>query len=301
MMNNHLLNEMEAAGLVPAETLDRTNNGELQRFQVAGDKRGTKNGWLISYYNAGASTVHIFGSWKAGFNKTVVEGGDSKVSFETRQLVMEAQREAYLRKERQQSEVAIKCARIWDSLPQAESHSYLTRKGIKSHSARCQGGDLVIPLFDFNATITSLQFIKPDGAKVFSKGGKVIGSFCPLGGAELASSKTWVICEGFATGASIHEATGLPVLVAFNANNLTPIATSLRLRSATAQIIIAADNDRFTSTGNVGIRKAESAARDSGAFAIMPIFDTGEGTDFNDLAQQKGLQTISKVFKEVVA
>lgn len=301
MMNNHLLQEMEAAGLVPADPLEALNSGELQRYQVATDKRGTRNGWLVSYYNTGAPTVHVFGSWKAGASHTVIEGGGSQIAPETRQLIEQAQRQARLRKEQEQREVAEKCAQIWEALPIADLHPYLTVKRIQPHIARCWDESLVIPLVDFNMTITSLQFINPNGGKTFRKGGKISGSFCPLGGSTLAKSKAWIVCEGFATGASLHEATGLPVLVAFNANNLKPVATSLRMRAPAAQIIIAADNDRFTSIGNVGVQKAEAAARDAGAFVVIPQFDKDEGTDFNDLAQQKGLQVISKIFMEVAA
>lgn len=301
MMNNQLLNEMEAAGLVPAEPFDSIESGELQRYQVATDKRGTKNGWLVSYYNSDAPTVHVFGSWKAGASHTVIEGGGSHITPETRLLIEQAQRQAKLRKQREQLAVAQECAEIWERAAPATQHPYLTAKGIKPHIAGRWDDSLVIPLVDFTMTITSLQFISATGSKSFRKGGKVTGSFCPIGGDELANSQTWIVCEGFATGASLHEATGLPVLVAFNANNLKPVATSLRLRAPAAQIIIAADNDRFTSIGNVGVQKAESAARDTGAFVIIPQFDTDEGTDFNDLAQQKGLQAITQIFMEVAA
>lgn len=300
-MNSQLMNEMQAAGLVPADPLEQVQSGELQRYQVATDKRGTKNGWLVSYYNSGAPTVHVFGSWKAGASHTVVEGGGSQITPETRLLIEQAKRQARLRKEREQLAVAQECASTWERAVPGVHHPYLTAKGIQPHIARRINDALVIPLIDFTMTITSLQFISATGSKSFRKGGKVAGSFCPIGGAELANSQTWIVCEGFATGASIHEATGLPVLVAFNANNLKPVATSLRFRAPAAQIIIAADNDRFTSIGNVGVQKAESAARDAGAFVIIPQFDTDEGTDFNDLAQQKGLQAITQIFMEVAA
>ncbi len=300
-MNNQLLNEMEAAGLVPAEPLALTQSGELQRYQVTTDKRGTKNGWLVSYYNSGAPMVHVFGSWKAGASHTVVEGESSQITQETRLLIEQAQRQARLKKQREQLAIAQECADIWERVMPAYQHPYLTNKGIKPHIARCWDDSLVIPLVDFNMALTSLQFISQTGSKTFRKGGKVTGSFCPIGNSEFNNSHTWIVCEGFATGASLYEATGLPVLVAFNANNLKPVATSLRLRAPAAQIIIAADNDRFTSIGNVGVQKAESAARDARAFVVIPQFDTDEGTDFNDLAQQNGLQAITQIFMEVVA
>ena len=192
-------------------------------------------------------------------------------------------------------------ARSGDTISSNLATFSLSLERIQSHIARCWDEFLVIPVVDFNLAITSLQFISPNGGKTFRKGGKINGSFCPIGGLSLVNAETWVVCEGFATGASIYEATGLPVLVAFNANNLKPVSTLLRMREPAAQIIIAADNDRFTSIGNVGVQKAESAARDASAFVIIPQFDTDEGTDFNDLAQQKGLNAISQIFMEVAA
>jgi phage/plasmid primase-like uncharacterized protein len=105
---------------------------------------------------------------------------------------------------------------------------------------------------------------------------------------------TFIIVEGYATGASIHEATGLPVAVAFHAGNLEPAATALRDAHPDARIIIAGDNDhhRPRETGpngrpkpNVGRDAAEKAANAVGGFALLPQFDAEDrGTDWNDLA-----------------
>jgi putative DNA primase/helicase len=84
-------------------------------------------------------------------------------------------------------------------------------------------GALVIPMFQKNK-VKSLQFINAKGEKRFlpggKKGGYLIGSIQP--------DKPVCVCEGFATGTSIHEATGYPVLVAFDAGNLRNMAEVLR-------------------------------------------------------------------------
>jgi len=54
------------------------------------------------------------------------------------------------------------------------------------------------------------------------------------------------ICEGFATGASIHEATEATVLVAFDCGNLAAVAAMARLLHPSREIIICADDDRKT-------------------------------------------------------
>lgn len=300
-MNKTLPHILAEHGVPPARDLLPANSGEIQRFQTVDDKHGKLSGWVVSYHNDLSSTVHVFGSWKTGETHTVAEGESAHSKREMRQLIEQAQRQAKIQKAREQREVAESCAKLWESLPAAEIHPYLIAKAIKPHVARCWRDSLVIPLVGFDMRLASLQFIKPNGSKIFRKGGKISGAFCPLGKLEVSNQSSFVICEGYATGASIYEATGLPVLVAFNANNLASVVSSLRRRAPAAKIIIAADNDRFTSVGNVGVEKAEAAARNAGAFVIVPQFETDKGTDFNDLAQQKGLHAIQTVFMEVAA
>jgi putative DNA primase/helicase len=70
----------------------------------------------------------------------------------------------------------------------------------------------------------SLQFIGPEGDKRFLSGGRVSGCYLLIGKPDV----TLCIAEGYATGASIHEAAGCAVAVAFNAGNLLPVARTLR-------------------------------------------------------------------------
>ena len=96
------------------------------------------------------------------------------------------------------------------------------------------------------------------------------------------------MCEGFATGASIHEATGGAVAVAFNAGNLSAVALALRVKYPGLTITIAADDDWHTS-GNPGLTAAKQAAVDVGGKLAVPDF-TGlvrgaKDTDFNDMAR----------------
>jgi hypothetical protein len=72
---------------------------------------------------------------------------------------------------------------------------------------------LVLPLRDINGELHSLQFIAPDNRfdgkrnKTFPGGGRVAGCCFTLADTP---NGALVVCEGYATGASIHEATGLP-------------------------------------------------------------------------------------------
>src|SRR5262249_27530129 len=118
-------------------------------------------------------------------------------------------------------------------------HPYLQAKGIKSHGLRLHDSALVIPMRDTAGLIHSLQFIGPDGEKRFLTGGPGKGGYFSIG----KPSGTVCIAEGFATAASVHEATGYAVAVAFNAGNLLAVALALRDKLPAARIVICADND----------------------------------------------------------
>ena len=84
---------------------------------------------------------------------------------------------------------------------------------------------LLIPVLDESGALQSLQRIYPDGSKRFLVGGKIQGGHFVIRGQQ---EKPIAICEGLATGASIHQATGWTVYVAFSANNLQAVTLSAR-------------------------------------------------------------------------
>ena len=190
---------------------------------------------------------------------------------------------------------AQKATAIWEAAKAApDDHAYLLSKGIKAHSIRVDKGALVIPVSD-GRELYSLQFINGDGRKRFLADGRVSGCCYLIGDPHDAT--TLCIAEGFATGASIHEATGYLVAVAFNAGNLLTVARALRSRFTAASIIICADDD-VQANGNPGITKATEAAHAIGALLAVPNFgnDRPDGaTDLNDMARQCGNEAVKRV------
>lgn len=179
-------------------------------------------------------------------------------------------------------------------------HPYIKHKGIKAYGVKVYRGSLSIGGMACNNSlmlpmtlggkITSLQFINHDGEKRFlpdgEKGGYVIG--------KIEIGKTVCICEGYATGASIHEATGLAVIVAFDAGNMRKIASTLRANKPNIQIVICADDDE----SGIGKRKAIEAAQLVCGLIAMPVFDEprlGGDKDFNDMAVSQGLYAVKMV------
>lgn len=302
MMNNALLSAMAEAGIAPASPLQALPHGEVQRFQVSDDKAGSLNGWIVCFSNSFGSDVYVFGSWKLGLTRTFSSGEGALRNDPSVILQIEsARREAERAKAEEQRQAAMACYEQWQKAKPAIQHPYLSAKGIKPHIAKTDAENwLLIPVVDMAGQLTSLQYINPTGGKSFRKSGKISGCFCPIGYGESAS--TILVCEGFATGATLREASGLPVVVAFNAGNLKPVTMALRLKHQQAKIIVCADNDHTNKTQNVGLTKAEEAAKLAGAFMVYPHFAANDnGTDFNDLAATYGLDAVTKIIQEVAA
>src|SRR5690606_4098490 len=126
-------------------------------------------------------------------------------------------------------------------------------------------------LLDENLQAHNLQIIYEGGKKSFLKWGRKSGLFFVIG--VLTGDQPIVICEGFATGASIALAAGLPVVVAFDSGNLPPVAQKIRALFPGRELLIAGDDDAET-PGNPGVAKAKEAAGLVGAKFVFPEFKT---------------------------
>ncbi len=174
---------------------------------------------------------------------------------------------------------------------------YLVRKGVGAHGVRfTHPGTLLVPLRDVAGKLWNLQRIAPakpaNGApeKLFLKGGRKSGLWHLVG--ELASDggagpAVLLIAEGYATAATLHEATGCPVAVAFDAGNLQHVARALRKLYPSALLVLCGDDDRATEAKdgtNPGRQKATAAAQAVRGLAVFPEGLPPGGSDFNDLA-----------------
>ena len=277
-----LIDAIKSAGLEPPEQV--ILDGKIHRFRSGtkgtGGKGGDKPGWYLVFGDG--VPAGRFGCWRAGVEVTWrADIGRKLTSSEEMahaRRVAEAKvlRDAEL--ERQHQVAADTVEKIWSSASAAHpDHPYLARKGIKTHGARITGdGRLVVPLYDQDGTLSSLQYISHDGGKLYHPGGQTGGKFWMVG--TMDEPGTLFVAEGFATAATIHETTSRPVVVAYSASNLVPVTGSLReMYGATQDIVIVADNDK----SGVGQRYAEQASAKFGARMVMPPI---EG-DANDYAQ----------------
>lgn len=175
----------------------------------------------------------------------------------------------------------------WETAAPADPcHTYLQRKGVAPRDLRMdRHRGLIIPLVDLDGTIHSFQRIEEDGSKRYLTGGAKAGHFAVIGG-PLDGATTILVCEGWATGASAHAATSLPVVAAMDAGNLRQVAPILRERFPDRRIVLLADNDNKPGrSDNPGVAAATAAARAIRGLMAVPV-DPG---DFNDLALAKGL------------
>lgn len=274
-----------AAGLTPPDTIN--DDGAIHRFSTNGKPRDD-SGWYILHTDG--ITAGAFGDWREGLQSTWCAKSDSTMTESEREAYrqriksMQAQRKAELIQRQQQAQTD--AARRWKAAAKCTQHDYPRRKGIKPHGVKVEGDNLVIPMRDKAGTLHSLQTIAPDGSKLFMPGGRVKGCYHAIG----KPAGVLIVCEGYATGASIHEATGHAVAVAFNAGNLDAVALALRSKYPAIEIIIAADDDHLTA-GNPGMTKATAAAQAVAGFLAVPTFPADrpdKATDFNDLHQLAG-------------
>lgn len=180
----------------------------------------------------------------------------------------------------------------------AVDHPYLVAKAIEAHGVYRDEDSLLIPVHDATGELHSLQFIDTSGAKRFLSGGRVIGCFFLIG----EPKDVLCIVEGFATGASLHQATGYAVAVAFHAGNLLSVSKALREKYPNTQLVLCADDDYLTA-GNPGLARATEAAEAVGGLLAVPDFgpDRPEGTtDFNDLHLLRGLDAVSNGVTETL-
>ncbi|MBI4664447.1 MAG: DUF3631 domain-containing protein [Verrucomicrobia bacterium] len=268
-------------------------DGELHRFKATGDL--ACNCWYVLHGDSPAAGA--FGCWKRNVKENWCECARqlSQAEWtEVRRRWQEADGELQ-RAEAERREKARKTAALILSRakPADASHGYLASKSVNPHSELCSWrGKLVLPLRDATGEIHSLQFIGADSAKRFLWGGRISGCFFTV--ANNADGPL-VVAEGYATAASIFEATGCATVAAMNCGNLKAVAEALRAKCPEREIIIVADNDQFTD-GNPGVTKARAAALAIRAKLAVPQFkdSTTKPTDFNDLHQLEGLDTVKQ-------
>lgn len=271
-----LKNEMMSHGITPPDVISM--DGQIHRFN-SGTKgkggSGDKTGWYIMYSNGVPSGV--FGCWRLGIevNFRADIGRQltpaEEMAHVKRMSEAKAIRDIEVSKSRERAANTVE--QIWNEGTHASSeHGYLQRKGVKPNGARVTGdGRLMIPLFDSDGNLSSLQYISVDGDKKYHPGGATGERFWSLGD----NTNTIYITEGFATGASVYEITNQKTIIAYSASNLVPVTKIIKEKYPNNDIVIIADNDE----SGVGLKYADQASAKYGVRVVMPP-EKGDANDY---------------------
>jgi len=320
-IENRVYEVLDEAGMTPApgQRLDVTS-GKLQRFQVVGDRNGTKNGALQVYIDERPGGW--VENWKTGEKRTFTMKGLPALSPEQNEKFrqdMEAARVARAEETIQKhAKSAQKAKMMWScGTPADPSYPYLEKKNVPAYTLKhgpdevkegpdgvTKGGTqdvLYVPLYTKDTKgIINLQQIYKNGFKCPVKGGDMKGVFSPIG---RNPDGPVLICEGWATGATLHKLTGYTVVCAMNAGNLPEIARMVKLQKQNREVLICADNDHGTEHEkgkNPGKNYAVKAAELAHLCApIWPDFtDEQDGTDWNDYMLLHGEDAARRHWKQ---
>lgn len=288
---------LRAAGLIEG---DPVMDGQIHRVPVAGGRPGAKdgaysghedgrpNGWWQNYRSGEK------GKWLAtGHVLTSEAKAILRQESAEKLAALDAER-----KEHQARAMARVYAKWMNAEPASPDHPYLARKGVAAYNLRQdKHGNLLVPGYDGQGRLQTLEYINKDGAKWYEKDCPKRGAMAMLPDQDALKGEVVLIVEGYATGASVHQATGLPVAVAFDAGNIKDAALAIRRQMPHVKLTICADNDaRISDDRNVGVLKAKEAAAAVGAKVVVADFSKSEQerrlTDFNDLHQARGLVAV---------
>jgi phage/plasmid primase-like uncharacterized protein len=265
-------------------------NGEIQRV----DGQSKQSGWYLAR-EVNGKIFGIYGDWVTGDSRKYRNGNGRAGMTEAEALAMRLLITEQRRKKEEMQVLASIMAEYEyehaEELP--DDHPYVSAKGITNYGGKLgKKGEILVPLIDKEGVVSSLQRIYPDGSKKLYYGGRKKGCCHVIPG---INADYIYMCEGWATGCTIREATGCKVLVAVDAYNLLPVARAARTIFPTAHIVIAADNDH-TKPKNTGLQEGTKAAEDINASIVSPL--DIEGTDFNDMAAEHGLPFVGKYLRD---
>lgn len=289
------VHELQSVGFVLDRPLELKR---LVRIKAPADKGQKRSGWYVYHEVADSNDpsraigIGAYGAWN-GIEKI------TWVSKPSRSMTSEESRAYYVAIEQQrqqteaeiaarQSEAAEFAKQVILSAASAVDHPYLTRKQVKAVDGLkvTPNGRLAVPVYSPEGEIVSLQLIDESGDKKFLIGGRTKSCFFPIPGQSAI-----IICEGVATGLSLHQATGYTIYCAFSTNNLYDVASYAKASHPGEMVIIAGDDDVNTD-GNPGKTKATQVAEG----LSLPVYFPSIPTDFNDQHTHSGIESVAAVF-----
>lgn len=193
-------------------------------------------------------------------------------------------------------------------------HQYLNTKGVRAYygvryatqtiteiengeeKTRIAKGDLLIPIISLEKQFKSYQRISAKGHKLLCRNSSKHGGIFPLGNWNSKTTKV-VLCEGYATGATLHEATGLTVFVCFDIGNIRAVAEQLAAKYPHVEVILASDYD--LDKAQAGLVNALLLAEQFNFKFVFPS-NVKNGSDWNDLYQESSLEAVNIKFTDEI-
>ena len=285
----------------PFELYDRWSK-PAPNYQGTKQCRAQWNGFKVGHYTK--STIFKF-AYQYGYTGNSSNYSNVDYTAIEKRKADAAKRAAAQEKQdkAKKEKVAMSCAAVFNAAPYApQTHPYLARKNARSHGLKVDSdGNLMIPMFNHQYQIQSIQTISASGEKKFTYGSNgANGAFFQIG--EITGDCDIYVTGGYVTGDTINKLTNCPVFVAFADNNLESTALFVMSIAQGRTIIIAADNDWFYPKDltkerpkhkNSGVVYAIKAAKASGALLSIPY---GQGTDFNDLYTENPELATNQIF-----
>ncbi|KRG65816.1 DNA primase [Stenotrophomonas terrae] len=340
--------QLAAAGLVIPSGGLRITGKPVRVLVVDGGRE--KRGWYLLKEWAPSTDrlllVGSFGIWHGndnGAHKVAMPEDDGgritpEQAAAMRRVWADAAKAAEKQRKEEAEAAAVRATKAWARLHLDGESPYLQRKGVLGYGLKfTQNNTAVVPLGDIAGKIHGLQFLR--SAQQAEQGKRPEKEFWPAGLIKkghfhlLGHTPHWIvlIAEGYATAASLHAATGYPVVCAFDAGNLQPVAEAIRKRYKLAKVLICADDDILGKCRNKecrarialplhpvncpecgmshGYKNAGIEAASTTAMAVggewMPVRFTnayerierylagkGKDSDFNDLHALEGLAAV---------
>lgn len=281
-------------------------DGKRHRVATEDDKAGATSGVYQGFLDgrpAGWYQDHRSSEGKVNWSSTGTHTYNPAEANKQRALAAQKRWDREMQSQLEFGQIGKTLTRQWNKMPPAPaSHPYLSRKGVPAaEGVKLDKYDnLVIPLHNVDGDIRTLQYIKPDGTKNLKKGAEKTGNYFVVGG-TLNASQPVLYAEGYATAATLHMATGIPVVMTVDAGNMVTVSRKLKEKYPDSAHIILGDDD-FTKNDNKGLNKAQEAGKAINGTYIIPQFTDNEraqalaGTasfsDFNDIYTSRGLDAV---------
>lgn len=285
---------------------DFTPDGKIHRFEIEkGDRRA---GFYIAHRNylirTGEEYFFVqYGSWRSGELKSfsTLKGIMQTEDRQALEKQIQKDKKAFeTEKKKEWEQVAEEVKEKWERLSPNGTSDYLIRKKISECPLDIRfdnfNGDIYVPIRDEHGKLWSLEKIERDGTKRSHPGGRKSGNYHVVGSLERPTKLFFA--EGFATAASIHLATGIPVVCTFGIHGFKKICALFRRIYPDATLIICGDR---TSPDNENYLSTEKSARENACATIYPRFQNTENnpTDFNDLHTLQGLNEVASQLSQV--